>query len=153
MHPLASQRTRTTRVALTTTLAHRKLRMPFKALSLHRPPARRLAANNHSRRRSLESEPLVYTFILTLMPTYSRDICYEEWKNKNKKVAKKAFDEYWRALSKDEKEVYHIPPVLILSDASCHDSHTSHGQRLFKYATVASLFIIIISRHVPQAPT
>ena len=71
------------------------------------------------------------------MPTYSRDICYEEWKNKNKKVAKKAFDEYWRALPKDEKEVYHIPSVLILSDASCHDSHTSHGKRLFKYVTVA----------------
>ena len=124
-------------VAFTTTLAPRKLQMPFKILSLHLPPVRRHAANNHSRRRSPESEPFVCAFILTLMPTYSRDICYEEWKNKNEKLPKKVFEEYYRALPKDEKEVYHIPSVLISSDASWHDSHTSHGQRLFKYVTIA----------------
>ena len=77
----------------------------------------------------LPSEAIAYVL--------SRDTCYEEWKNKNEKLPKKVFEEYYRALPKDEKEVYHIPSVLILSDASWHDSHTSHGQRLFKYVTIA----------------
>ena len=95
--------------------------------------------------------PLLPSGAIAYVPP--RDTCYEEWKNKDEKLPKKVFEEYYRTLPKDEKEVYHTPSVLVLSDASCRDSHTSHGQRLFEYVTVALFVHYIISWHVPQAPT
>ena len=74
-----------------------------------------VACSKHFHAKKITGKQAIRLYFHSYSNAYvhSRDICYEEWKNKNEKVAKKVFEEFYKALLKDKKEVYHTPSALI----------------------------------------